>query len=501
MPLIFSNSLGTCGFAKRYPIYFQRPIGVTTTSTGEPVDIRDTNTLNTNLLLNRQFVDTTFHTGERIPERLVHAKGTGASGYFEVTHDVSNICNADVINGIGKKTPVSVRFSPSSQNAGGADLSIEPRGCGMKFYTKEGNLDLLSLNTPVYLYRDPGMFTNFVHATKRNPATNLFDLSSQWDLITKRPESIHDFLWLLSDFGMPNRYRHMSCSPIHTFEVVNKIGESHFIRFNFTTDQGIENLSLQEAIRIRSLEPDYYVRDLYNEIAKKNYPSWTLYIDVMTKHDLETADFDPFDVTRTWPRGRYPSYQVGRVVLNQNPKNMFAEIEQMALHPSNLVPGIVGPPDKLFQGRVISYKDAHNHRLGFNHNNILVNLPLHAKTYNRDGQPPVNNNMKDVPNYYPNSFNGPLPTVDITKPDKSLVILESSAVDLQPAFEFYTQVLNAAQRERLVSNTVFQISRTVPLVQKNAIKLLTNVHPDLGRRVATGLQNANSTIVTPNEIL
>lgn len=443
----------------------------------------------------------THAVSERLPERIVHAKGAGAFGYFEVTHDVTHICNANLFEKVGKKTPIAIRFSPSLQERGGSDLTPESRGCGIKFYTEEGNFDIVGFNTPIYFYKDPGVFAHVVRSTKRNPSTNLVELSSEWDFINLRPENLHEFLWIFSDFGSPNGYRHMPCFGIHTYEVVNREGESHFIRFNFTTDQGIQSLTPEEAARLRVADPDYFIRDLYNEIAKKNFPSWTLYIDILTKEDLKHADFEPFDVTRTWPRDRYKQLQVGRLVLNRNPTNAFAEIEKLALNPGNLVPGIVGPPDKLFQGRVIAYRDTQNHRLGFNHNNILVNQPLYAKTYNRDGAPPVGHNMKDIPNYYPNSFNGPMPTVDTTRPKERLVILESSAVDLtQPAW-FYNDVLNEGQRTRLITTLVTVLSFTMPSIQERTIGLLSKVNPDLGNRVRVGLQTTNSTVPKPTQIL
>lgn len=466
------------------------------------MDIRDTNTINTNLIQNKYFIDAISHTvAERIPERLVHSKGAAAYGYFEVTHDITDVCNAKLFEKVGKKTPLILRFSPSIQETGGADIVSESRGCGIKFYTEDGNFDLVGFNTPVFFYKDPGIFAHINRTTKRNPSTNLFELSSLWEFIVLRPESLHIFLYIFSDFGLPNGYRHMPCFGIHTYEVTNSKGESHFIRFNFTTNEGMQSLTLEEATRLRATDPDYFVRDLYNNIATKNYPSWTLYIDVMSKEDLKRANFDPFDITRLWSKGSYKRLQVGRLVLNRNPKNFFSEVEQLALNPGNLIPGIVGPPDKLFQGRVIAYRDTQNHRLTFNHNNILVNQPLYAKTYNRDGLPPVGDNMKDIPNYYPNTFNGPIPIVDSSRPEERLNILESSAVDLGPSAEFYTDILNEGQRKRLINNIVSFLLRAIPSVQKRVVELLTDTNADLGQKVALGLLNANTTLVMPQQIL
>ncbi|GBP94565.1 Catalase [Eumeta japonica] len=345
-----------------------------TISNGAPVDYRDTNSLNDNLILNPYFLDSIMHmTQERIPERIVHTKGAGAFGYFEVTHDIQKYCKAKLFEYIGKKTPLVVRFSTSIQDRGSSDLWREARGYAVKFYTEDGNWDMVGFNTPVYFYKDPQYFVGFVHSQKKNQVTAVRDINAIFDFLTLRPETLHEFLWIFSDIGIPDGYRRMSGFSIHTYELVNEHGESHFARFHFITDQGIKNIPTELALQISAQDADYAIRDLYNAIANGSFPSWTMYIEVMSKEEVEKADFDPFDVTLLWPKGHYPLLPVGKLILNRNPSNYFADVEKVAMNPGHLVPGIAGPPDKMFEGRVLAYKDAQNYRLGVNHNKIPVN--------------------------------------------------------------------------------------------------------------------------------
>ncbi|PZC86804.1 hypothetical protein B5X24_HaOG201663 [Helicoverpa armigera] len=482
--------------AQRQLLDFKRdhplPIGLWTKNTGDPVEIRDTITINSDQFNNQLLLDTmlTFD-GERIPERVVHAKGTGAFGYFEVTNDVSKYTYADVFNGIGKKTPLVVRLSSALQSVGGSDLARELRGMSIKFYTREGNLDLLCLSTPVYLYRDPMFFLNLVHAFKRNPQTNLFDFTSQWDLATQRPVISHNFFWTLADYGIPNGYRRMDAFPIHTYEIANKHGERHYVRFNFRTEQGVSAISSAQAAVLQGQDPDFFNRDLYNAIDQGNFPAWKLEMDVLTPHDIQTIDYDPFDVTRLWKNGTYFTVQIGRLVLNKNIENHFRDVEQGAYNPAALVPGIPGPPDFLFRGRRMFYRDTQNHRLGRNHNKIFINMPLYAKTYIRDGTPPTRLNMKNTPNYWPNSFNGPIPYVDEKRPREKLQVLESNAIDLEPLSNFYNYILeDEGHRQRFINNVVLSLVPVTPPVVQRALKLLHLIDRDLGNRVTVGLEVA-----------
>lgn len=471
---------------------FQRPIGLLTTSSGEPVDLRDIIQLNSDQFTSQYQLDLmTKFDAERVPERVVHAKGTGSLGYLIVTNDVSKYTSADLFNGIGKKTPLVARFSTAIQSLGGSDLARELKGLSIKFYTKEGNLDLTCLQTPVYLYRDPTLFSPMVHAFKRNPRTYVNDPTRTWDFITLRPEIIHTFFWTQSDYGLPNGYRKMDAFPIHTYELSNKHGERHYVRFNFRTEQGLDNLTVADAIRIQGTDLDFFNRDLYNAIESKNYPSWRVEIDVMTIEDIKNLDYDPFDVTILWKNGTYKRVQIGRVILNQNPENVFRDIEQGAFNPGNLVPGIPGPIDVMFKGRRLFYLDSQNYRLGTNHNKINVNKPLYAKTYNRDGVPPVRENMDDAPNYYPNSFNGPLPFVDESRPKEKLLVLQRHAVDLSQTAYFYNNVLeNDAQRQRLVNVLVTSLVPVREPIKSRSFKLLHLIDKDLGNRVEIGVKAA-----------
>lgn len=430
---------------------------------------------------------------ERIPERLVHAKAGGAFGYFEVTHDITHLCKAKLFNAIGKKTPIAARFSPVVVERGGIDTSRDARGFALKFYTEDGNFDIVGFNTPMYVYKDPLFFTTFVHSQKKNPATNLPDLNTFWDFLTLRSESLHMFLLIFSDRGIPDGYRHMPGFGIHTFEVVNAHGEHHYIRFHFIPDAGIKNLGSEEARRIAGVDPDYATRDLYNAIAKGNFPSWTVALQILTLADVKNARFDPFDVTKVLPLDEYPLHPVGKFVLNKNPVNYFAEIEQLAFGPANLVPGILGGPDKLFEARRMAYRDAQYYRLGANFNKISVNCPIQtqALTYNRDGRPPVKDNERDAPNYFPNSFHGPVPYIE-KKRSTILQIIQDDSDNFEQARELYVNELTKQERQSLVQNVVASLGQATKFLQERAVKLFSVIHPDLGNRISQGLQ-ANAT--------
>ncbi|XP_030020480.2 catalase-2-like [Manduca sexta] len=467
-----------------------RPIGLLTTSSGEPVEIRDTVTLNTEIF-NRNFhTELTSHADrERIQERLVHAKGVGAYGYFEVTNDVSKYTKADVFNGIGKKTPLVGRFSTSIQNLGGPELSRTLKGLAMKMYTKEGNLDFLCLQPRVYLYKDPVMFVPIVRSFRRNPRTNLFDFNMVWDYVSNRPQTLHALLWLQSDVGIPNGYRKMNVFPAHTYEIYNKHGDRYYVKFNFISEQGQDNLTNAQAMVISAMDQDYYSRDLYNAIAEKKYPAWRLEMDVMSLSDIKNIDYDPFDITRLWKEGTYHTIVVGRVVINRRVENNFKDNEQAAYNPANLVPGISGPQDFIFKARRMFYPDTQNYRLGVNHNKIEVNMPRYERTYYRDGVPPLRANMKDAPNYYPNTFNGPVPYVEECRPKESLLILENQTEDLEPSNYFYHNVLeNDAHRQRVADNIASSLQNVVPSVLKKTLRVLTLTSTDLGRRVRSSLK-------------
>ncbi|CAG4941182.1 unnamed protein product [Parnassius apollo] len=466
------------------------PIGVMTTSAGAPIEYKDARvTLNSKLIFNEYFMDSLTHLNrERIPERVVHAKAGGAFGYFEVTHDVTSICKAKLFATVGKRTPVAARFSPVVQERGGIDTSRDARGFAVKFYTEEGNFDIVGLSTPMFVIKDPLLFPTFVRAQKRNPATNLFDSNTLWDFLTLQPESLHMFLLIFGDRGIPDGYRYMPGFSIHTFEVLNEPGEKSFVRFHFTPTAGIKNLRSEEARKIAAVDPDYATRDLYRAIGNGNFPSWKVSIQVLSLNDVKNAGFDVFDVTKVLPLDDYPLIPVGIFVLNKNPVNYFAEIEQLAFSPANLVPGILGGPDKLFEARRLAYRDAEYYRLGANFNKIPVNCPIQVKLmdYNRDGKPPVKDNGKDTPNYYPNSFNGAEPYHD-EKRTELIEIFQDEPNNFQQATELYVNEMTSDERSRLVQNILYSLGPVAKFLQDRAVKLLTIIHPDLGNRIAEGL--------------
>ncbi|KAG5875427.1 hypothetical protein JTB14_005325 [Gonioctena quinquepunctata] len=336
------------------------------------------------LLQDQTLVDELAHfERERIPERVVHAKGAGAFGYFEVTDDITKYTAAKVFSTIGKKTPIGIRFSTVGGESGSADTVRDPRGFAVKFYTEDGIWDLVGNNTPIFFIRDPIFFPSFIHTQKRNPQTHLKDPDMFWDFMSLRSETMHQLLFLFSDRGIPDGYRFMNGYGSHTFKFINKDGKIHFCKFHFKTNQGIKNLDVRKAEQLDGLDPDYSIRDLFNAIAGGSYPSWTMHV-----------------------QGEYPLIRVGKMVLNRNPENYFAEVEQIAFSPAHLVPGIDSSQDKMLQGRLFAYGDTHRHRLGPNHLQLPVNCPFKVRNYQRDG-PMCLNNQGSAPNYFPNSFGGP----------------------------------------------------------------------------------------------
>lgn len=475
--------------------------GYITTKYGAPVGVKTAiQTVGKNgpvLLQDVQFLDEmSSFDRERIPERVVHAKGAGAFGYFEVTHDISKYSAAKVFEGIGKKTPIAVRFSTVGGESGSADTVRDPRGFAVKFYTDDGIWDLVGNNTPIFFIRDPTLFPSFIHTQKRNPATHLKDADMFWDFMTLRPETMHQLLYMFGDRGIPDGYRFMNGYGSHTFKLVNAQGVAHWVKFHYKTNQGIKNLPVDKAAELASSDPDYSIRDLYNAIAKGDFPSWTFYIQVMTMAQAESCKFNPFDLTKIWPHAEYPLIPVGKLVLDRNPKNYFAEVEQIAFSPSNLIPGIEPSPDKMLQGRLFAYSDTHRHRLGANYLQIPVNCPyrITISNYQRDG-PQAMFNQDGAPNYFPNSFSGPqeCPRAQRLQPrynvsgDVDRYDSGQTEDNFSQATALYKKVFSDAEKERAVSNLVGNLKDAAGFIQERAVKLLTQVHPDLGSKVAAGL--------------
>jgi len=342
---------------------------------------------------------------ERIPERVVHAKGSGVYGTFTVTHDITKYTKAKLFSEIGKQTRTFLRFSTVGGEKGSADSERDPRGFALKFYTEDGNWDLVGNNTPVFFVKDPKKFGDFIHTQKRDPQTNMKSPTMMWDFWSLNPESLHQVLILMSDRGTPFSYRHMDGFGSHTFSFYNNKHERFYVKFHFKTKQGIQNFTNDEAVDMKSADPDHSQRDLFEAIERGEFPKWTLKVQIMSFEEAKTYHINPFDLTKVWPHADYPLIEVGELELNENPDNYFAHVEQAAFAPAHVVDGIYYSPDKMLQGRILSYPDAQRYRLGGNYEQIPVNrCPFTTHNYQRDGLMAVNGNGGSSPNYFPNSF-------------------------------------------------------------------------------------------------
>ena len=342
---------------------------------------------------------------ERIPERVVHAKGSGAYGTFTITHDISKYTKAKLFNTIGKETKTFLRFSTVGGEKGSADTERDPRGFALKFYTEEGNWDLVGNNTPVFFVKDPKKFGDFIHTQKRDPYTNCKSATMMWDFWSLNPESLHQVTILMSDRGTPYGHRHMDGFGSHTFSMINADNQRHWVKFHFKTQQGIKNFTDEEAGEMRGKNPDFAQHDLLTHIDNGDFPKWDLKIQVMTEEEAKTYQWNPFDLTKIWSHSDFPLIDVGVLELNKNPDNYFAHVEQAAFAPAHVVDGIGYSPDKMLQGRLLSYPDAHRHRLGGNYEQIPVNrCPFAVNNHERDGQMRVDGNQGSAPNYFSNSF-------------------------------------------------------------------------------------------------
>jgi len=398
---------------------------------------------------------------ERIPERIVHAKGTGAYGTFTVTHDISKYTKAKLFSKVGNSCKMFARFSTVGGEKGSADTERDPRGFALKFYTEDGNWDLVGNNTPVFFIKDAKKFPDFIHTQKRVPKTNLKSATMMWDFWSLNPESLHQVLILMSDRGTPHGYRHMHGFGSHTFSMINAANERVWVKFHLKTKQGIKNFSHDEAVKMKGENPDFAQEDLVDAIENGNFPKWTMYIQVMTEEQAKEFRWNPFDVTKVWFQDEFPLIEVGEMELNEIPVNYFAHVEQSTFSPSNLVNGISFSPDKMLQGRLFSYPDAHRYRVGVNSHLLEVNrCPFATNNYQRDGFMADSSHYKDAPNCFPNSF-------DDIKADESYknfeYDLDSTRVGnfnrnendddhyTQPGL-LYTKALNQKDRENLVYN-------------------------------------------------
>ncbi|WP_300756811.1 catalase [uncultured Brachyspira sp.] len=341
---------------------------------------------------------------EVIPERRMHAKGSGAYGTFTVTHDITQYTKAKIFSEIGKKTDLFVRFSTVAGERGAADAERDIRGFAIKFYTEEGNWDLVGNNTPVFYFRDPLKFPDLNHAVKRDPKTNMRSAQNKWDFLTSLPEAIHQITIDMSDRGIPYSYRHMHGFSSHAYSFINKEGKRYWVKFHFKTQQGIKNLTDEEAAAVIAKDRESSQKDLFEAIERGDYPRWNMKIQIMTEEQANASKRNPFDLTKTWSQKEYPLIDVGVLELNRNPENYFAEVEQSAFSPSTIIPGIGFSPDRMLQGRLFSYTDTQRYRLGVNYSSIPVNAPkFKANTYHRDGYMKVDSNNGSKVEYEPNS--------------------------------------------------------------------------------------------------
>jgi catalase len=431
---------------------------------------------------------------ERIPERVVHAKGSGAYGSFVCTNpDMAKYTTARLFAAAGKKTPTFLRFSTVGGEKGSADTERDPRGFALKFYTEEGNWDMVGNNTPVFFIRDPLKFGDFIHTQKRDPQTNLKSPTMMWDFWSLSPESLHQVTILFSDRGTPDGYRHMNGYSSHTFSLINSQNELFYVKWHFKTKQGIKNFIRQQAVEMAGKDPDYAQRDLFERIEKGEFPKWRVCIQVMPEKEAEAYRINPFDLTKVWPHGDYPLIEVGELVLDRNPSNYFAEVEQAAFEPKNIVPGMGFSPDKMLQARLISYPDAHRYRLGVNYDTLPVNKPqCPVHTYNRDGAMRFDGNSGPQVNYEPNSFDGP--TQDPAYRERPRAI--SGVVDRHDHRvdeDYYTQpgnlfrLMAADAKERLIDNIVTSMRSVPQRIQELQIQHFYKADPAYGTGVAKGL--------------
>ena len=442
---------------------------------------------------------------ERIPERVVHAKGTGAFGTFTVTHDITQYSKAKIFSEIGKQTKMFARFSIVGGEKGGADSERDPRGFALKFYTEDGNWDLVGNNTPVFFIKDPKKFSHFIHTQKRDPMTNCKSPTMMWDFYSLNPESLHQVLILMSDRGTPFSYRNMDGFGSHTFSLINKNNQRVWVKFHFKTVQGIKNFTEKEANEMKGIDLDHAQRDMVEAISRKDFPKWVVKIQVMTEEQAKTFMWNPFDLTKVWLHKDYPLLDVGIMELNEIPENYFRDVEQSAFAPAHVVDGIGYSPDKVLQGRLLSYPDAQRYRLGANYEQIPVNqCPYAVANYQRDGYMQTSDNGGANPNYRPNSFDEIVVDESYKEPAMHLdqITAESNVADwfdrnendddhfTQPGL-LYRNAMNEQDRINLISNIVSSMKGIVGMKKDEIINRqlchFFRADSQLGMAVANGL--------------
>lgn len=431
---------------------------------------------------------------ERIPERVVHAKGSGAYGTFTVTNDITRYTKAKLFSQVGKQTEIIARFSTVAGERGAADAERDVRGFAIKFYTEEGNWDMVGNNTPVFFVRDPLKFSDFIRTQKRDPKTNLRNPTAMWDFWSLSPESLHQVTILFSDRGLPKGHRHMNGFGSHTFSFINAHNERFWVKFHFKTMQGIENLTNSEANQIVGDDRESAQRDLFYAIEKGDYPKWRFMVQIMPEPDADKLPYNPFDLTKVWSHKDFPLIEVGIIELNRNPENYFAELEQSAFSPSNVVPGISFSPDKMLQARIVSYPDAHRYRLGVNYESLPVNCPhaTRANTYHRDGAMRFDGNAGASVNYEPNSFGGLKEDPNYKEPPLK-ISGDADRYDHRDGNDDYTQagdlfrLLPAYEKARLFDNIAAAMQGVPEFIIRRQLEHFTKADKAYGEGVASSL--------------
>lgn len=434
---------------------------------------------------------------ERIPERVVHAKGSGAYGTFTVTHDITRYTKARLFAAVGKQTETFVRFSTVGGERGSADTERDPRGFAIRFYTEEGNWDLAGNNTPMFFIKDPIKFPDFVHTQKRDPQTNLKSPTMMFDFWSKAPESLHQVTMLFTDRGTPDGYRHMDGFGSHTFSLIDAAGERVWVKWHFKTQQGIKNLTAEQAVRLAGEDPDYAQRDLFEAIARRDFPMWNVFVQVMSEADRQAWEqrtgWNAFDLTKVWPHADFPRIPVGVLELNRNPQNYHAEVEQVAFSPANVVPGLGYSPDKMLQGRLFAYHDAQLYRVGTNHQQLPVNrprCPFHHQQ--RDGAMAVDNGGA-APNYATVEAAGTKPQ-GFGHGDAGWTLHgDAGRYDARGSEDDYTQagnlfrLLSPLERQHLFDNMAGPLSRTPIEIQQRMLAHLDKADLEYGAGVRGAL--------------
>ena len=438
---------------------------------------------------------------ERVPERVVHAKGAGAYGKFTVTQDISAYTCAQLFSQVGNSCETFARFSTVAGELGSADTARDPRGFAVKFYTADGNWDMVGNNTPVFFIRDALKFSDFIHSQKRDPRTGMRDATMQWDFWSLSPESLHQITTLFSDRGIPKTLRHMNGYGSHTFSLWNAKGERYWVKWHFKTMQGNKTLTQAEANKIAGEDLDHHRRDLFTAIENGDFPKWKVMVQIMPERDAETYAIHPFDVTKVWPHADYPLQEVGELELNRNPQNYFAEVEQAAFEPGNLPRGMGASPDKMLQARILSYPDAHRYRIGVNYAALEVNKPrIPVQHYHRDGATRFDGNGGSAVNYQPNSFGGPVDAVQYKEPplrisgDADRYDHRAGNDDYQQAGALF-RLMSADQQRQLIDNLVGAMQGVPEFIQVRQLKHFYQADPAYGQGVAEGLGIALNEVI------